>query len=189
MPNWCYNTLTFPTREEFDSFIQNYGKGSRRFSYCWLIPEPKTQEECDEKYVLHNDEEREAAHLGKDAGWFNWYDWRCDHWGCKWDAICDREDDFIDEGTLSIYFSSPWCEPFRVYKKMAELGIAFSYTWEIEGGQGSGGGKSEDGELLCYEDDPFEFPESEDGGVTEIPPPANDGVTGFYSNAPGDIPF
>lgn len=186
MPNWCTNTLTFPTREEFDSFIRNYGKGSRRFSYQWLIPEPKTQEECEEKYVLHNDEEREAAHLGKDAGWFNWYEWRWDHWGCKWDAICDREDDFIDEGTLSIFFSSPWCEPFRVYKKMAELGIEFSYTWEIEGGsQGSGGGKSDDGTLLCYEN---ALPEDE--VIPEEISPANDGnSTNKNVDFPGGIPF
>ena len=30
MPNWCYNKITFPTKEAYLDFIERYGKGSRK---------------------------------------------------------------------------------------------------------------------------------------------------------------
>ena len=189
MPNWCYNKITFPTKEAYSDFIERYGKGSRKFSYQWIIPEPKTQEECEEKYVLHNDEERKAAHLGNDeeTPWFNWYEWHCDKWGCKWDACIYGEDSF-DDGQLSIFFDSPWCEPGKVYEKMAELGIDFSYTWAIEGDQASGGGKSENGKLSCYEDE-IECEDEDCDLPDDEPPHPFDGLPAGNGNFPKDIPF
>ena len=197
MPNWCYNTITFPTKKAYTDFIEQYGKGSRKFSYQWIIPEPKSPEECEEKYILHNDEERKAAYLAKDTGWFNWYDWHWDKWGCKWDAIFYDEDNCFDDEKFSICFDSPWSEPIKVYEKMAELGIEFSYTFVIEGDCWAGGGKSENGKLQCYkseppdvEDVPDEMPEQrelweQDLGSEE---PQSD-IKPDSDNFPSDIPF
>ena len=147
MANIFYNIITFPDKQSYLSFITQYGKGSRKFSYEWIIPEPATQEECEEQYIVKGDGKEEHIELDEDKPWFNWYEWHCDKWGCKWDAMNYDGTDNCDDEKLTISFDSPWNPPMAIYKKMAELGLEFSFFWMMEGDAGGGEGTSENGKI------------------------------------------
>lgn len=50
----------------------------------------------------------------------NWYEWRKEHWGTKWNAYdINREIDFSDEN--HIVFNTAWSAPMPIYKEIAEL--------------------------------------------------------------------
>jgi len=53
----------------------------------------------------------------------NWYSWRVDNWGCKWEVDVDNLE-FTDngDGTSSItgWFESPWAPPIEAYNTFVE---------------------------------------------------------------------
>jgi len=62
----------------------------------------------------------------------NWYDWRRQHWGTKWDiynATCER----MDENTLVMSFDTAWSPPIFVYDKLVEMGFEVSARYLDEG--------------------------------------------------------
>ena len=50
---------------------------------------------------------------------FNWYQWRLDHWGCKWDASHTAVTE--TEGKLVFTFDSPWTPPDMFYARLARM--------------------------------------------------------------------
>jgi len=134
MPNWVSNTLKLENAEDFASFKAKFindicdeenQEQKEVFSFNSIIPEPATRAECDKKYVLEDK-----------SSWFNRLDWHWDFWGVKWDA---EYTSFSDEDS-SIFFDTAWCEPIKVYEKLAFDGWNFSFSavciegdWEREG--------------------------------------------------------
>ena len=62
----------------------------------------------------------------------NWYDWRIENWGTKWDiynAQCDR----MDAHTLVMSFYTAWSPPIPVYEKLVGLGFEVSARYLDEG--------------------------------------------------------
>lgn len=53
--------------------------------------------------------------LIKRYGADNWYDWRYDHWGVKWDA---SESEFIDDNT--VVFQTPWNPPIKFLEHFSQ---------------------------------------------------------------------
>ena len=65
--------------------------GEKRLDFNLIIPEPVSKDECPEKYLLTadgKDYKGQDPNITKfeDRPWFNWYAWRRDNWGCKWNA-------------------------------------------------------------------------------------------------------
>lgn len=53
----------------------------------------------------------------KEYGYRDWYDWRLDNWGCKWNSY---ELNIIeDKGIIS--FETPWSPPKGIFQKLIEL--------------------------------------------------------------------
>ena len=84
----------------------------------------------------------------------NWYNWRVDNWGTKWDVDLEGLE-FIDngDGTASIsgWFDSAWAPPIGAYEQLADdfdsCVIECSY---YEPGMDVGGfWSSEDGDEYC----------------------------------------
>lgn len=68
-----------------------------------------------------------AVHAVEETGYSNWYDWRVDNWGVKWDidpADFLNETLFEDEGLgnpdIIIAFYTPWGPPDGILKRLSE---------------------------------------------------------------------
>ena len=62
----------------------------------------------------------------------NWYDWRLENWGTKWDVYetrCDR----IDANTLQLYFYTAWSPPIPVFDKLVDMGFEVNARYLDEG--------------------------------------------------------
>lgn len=86
-------------------------------------------------------------------GAVSWYDWRCSHWGTKWNAY---EQDTIDDD--SIKFCTAWSMPEPIYRKLAEIcdeyGVYFMGQWCNEDWRNDSGCFESDGsELWVYRDE------------------------------------
>lgn len=62
----------------------------------------------------------------------DWYDWRLDNWGTKWDIYethCTR----IDANTLQLNFLTAWSPPIPVYDKLTDMGFDVHARYLDEG--------------------------------------------------------
>ena len=112
MPNYVYNQLTILGNNIEAFYNANKPKlcehkNQRELSFNMLVPEP---EDC------------------------KWYKWRCENWGCKWDAS-DASYNMINNKKCEYTFSTPWSYPLAwlktVSKKYPEL--IFNIKYEDEG--------------------------------------------------------
>ena len=132
MPNYVYNTII--CKENLLNKILN---AENLVDFGILIPEPKTKKDCIDMYGnAYIDEPNEkgesSRRLMHDDGkdWFNWYDWHCDFWGCKWNACetnVEKENEYY-----YITFMTAWCEPDYWIDKLAKLNKPFIFHWEEE---------------------------------------------------------
>lgn len=173
MPNWVYNGLTVTAKSgnklEVESFLREMEQprpeavydgfeptgeirmSERGFSFWNVIAPPA--EKYDEYFG------RKGFVNGEQVGdtEYNWYNWNCDNWGCKWDA----GDGYIDwQGdSLSITFQTPWDVPRGVVRALAEQYPNLEISWNYEEEQGWGGEFTLiDGEVIVESE--FGIPES-----------------------------
>jgi hypothetical protein len=106
MPNWCNNSITIQgsTKTLKPLWEEANREGSGLLQA--IKPMPK-----------------ELEHTNSPTDDINWYDWRINHWGCKWDV--DMEGlEFTDngDGTASItgWFDSAWAPPIEAYNTFLE---------------------------------------------------------------------
>ena len=120
MPNWCLNNVTINHDDpaKLNELLEAYKRGELMEHF---LPTPKD----------------ENGELDKD-----WYDWRCDNWGTKWDV--GGETEFVDRrdhNTVVLSFDSAWAPPIMFYEFMKrrhgfdirasyfEPGMAFCGEW------------------------------------------------------------
>ena len=139
MPNHVKNVLKFKdlpsksdvefiigmiAREVLDPDYLDEVRDDYVIDFNKIIPEPATIEECPEDYRV----EREKAHISEDdkKPWFNWYEWRNEYWGTKWNAYdCYTK---FDESSVTFVFNTAWNMPYPVIKRLDVLG----YDLELE---------------------------------------------------------
>ena len=127
MPNWCSNRLKVigPT-EIVNVLTEDLKTPETSFSFNKVIPMPEDQEE-------------------------NWYDWRIEHWGIKWDIDCQYMyilGIYTKTTHLEYKFDTPWGPPTEgiialskmnpsliFYLSFAEPGMGFAGTQRIAGGE------------------------------------------------------
>lgn len=145
MPNWCSNQLLFENesdcdkvwkcmavphlKERFDFVSQNiFFIKCETISFNKIIPEPKTKEECPERYI------KTVESLSDDPRpWFDWYNWRCDNWGVKWDA----SDVYLDLNEKSISFSTPWGPPCSSLLEEIAIKAQVNFSHISDDGEGN----------------------------------------------------
>lgn len=115
MPNWCMNNLTIfhDDPAKLQEFVDAYNSG----------------ETC-QHYIPHPPEIMKSMEDPKNNDWYNW---RCNNWGTKWDFGLEEygEPAKVENNQVSISFDTAWSPPIEIYQKLYELGytVHASY-WE-----------------------------------------------------------
>ena len=122
MPNWCSNTLHISgDAGKVKSFFNN-GIKDNVWKMSLYFPMPIELETTTSPSKESNED------LIKRFGHDNWYDWRCENYGTKWDADSDNYgDDYI-------HFETAWSPPLpwlqKVAKDYPELTFRLDYSEE-----------------------------------------------------------
>ena len=147
MPNWCLNEVRvyFPDKKTRDEFL-TYCEGTRREV---MNTGPNKEDVIDQevhvtiefnKIIPEPSDEEKVEHVGSVEDW-DWYAWRIQHWGTKWepDIISfDREDD----ETIYWEFYTAWGPPAGIYGKLmddwVDKDVQISWFYREDGMQFAG---------------------------------------------------
>ena len=113
MPNWCDNqiTITGPSSviDKIEKIVREDDSHENNGLLNFFRPMPK---ELEGTTSPSSSADKPQPMI---EGFDNWYDWRCENWGTKWE-VCefygvDRQGD-----TISFGFSSAWAPPIPAYQ-------------------------------------------------------------------------
>lgn len=144
MPNYCRNKFAIiaSSKKELDDVVDFIKGDNGDFDFNKIVPMP---EDLDIEVVGCNASEEVQAKYQSNIekyGYKDWYDWRCDKWGCKWNAEIISV--LVSEGELGIMidFYTPWAPPIPIYealsKKFPNLKMWYLYAECGVGIYGSG---------------------------------------------------
>lgn len=134
MPNWCENRLeiTGPERE-LTLFLAKAKEGDKPLSFQNLHPMPEE---------LHG-----TSSPGANP---NWYDWRVENWGTKWDTGREVHADEGSATSQSFSFDTAWSPPTALVKKVSGdfPGLLFRIEYAEAGMCFAGFEEYSDGEMI-----------------------------------------
>lgn len=148
MPNWCSNSLIVDgDQKSIDDFksktVVTNESGNEDFTMGILLPTPKELEEMTSPVMWRGDEsdkegkethEKYVAELVDKYGHADWYNWRLENWGTKWDVaeswISDDED-----GIFSVQYDTAWSPNITWVNYVSTLypTLSFKLTYEEPG--------------------------------------------------------
>jgi len=138
MPNWTTNTLKVVGKpEDVDKFVAHMGE---EMDFEKVAPSPANMFRGN---LSQEDKERCAK-----EGIPNWYDWKSEHWGTKWNASDQKEFELEMLGSIGLkqatyIFDTAWDTPRPVIAKLWEdwpdLEFEGGYIHECYEGCGSFG--------------------------------------------------
>lgn len=122
MPNHVTHKFTIEgTEEDIKKFIDECFDKEGQFDFNILIPMPEilkntisgnTSEMQTEEYKV---KEKEALDT---TGHNNWYNWRLEHWGTKWNAYSTH---YENHGKIiQLEFDTAWSCPEPIFKALLE---------------------------------------------------------------------
>ena len=140
MPNWCDNQITIKgpnsvidkiekiVKEEENTDLSSKEKGETPGLLQFFHPMPKELLDTEAGPIAKTKAEKNARQSRKlEFGAENWYDWRVNNWGTKWEVHefygVDRQyltEQNEGESTISFAFSSAWAPPIGAYEKFVE---------------------------------------------------------------------
>lgn len=151
MPNWVYNEVRIAGDRELLEEVRVFLRGDEgEFDFNKLIPEPKELLQFDSplgrdeviKYVathisLKNapfpdsdlEEAKQALSNVRKYGARDWYDWRCDHWGTKWNTD-NAESEFVN-GELVYHFATAWSLAEPILQALFNKYPTLDFVWEF----------------------------------------------------------
>lgn len=160
MPNWTANAARLtPTDEASRNLIAAIAAEAKGDGNIFQLVKPCPQALVDTVAGFGPGLEGQHAINIARYGFSDWYAWRIEHWGTKWDA-CNIDAELAADGSLVLYFDTAWSPPVGVYVELhargvsvrasyAEAGVGFLGAW-IDGQDHEGrfpdGWIDEDGE-------------------------------------------
>ncbi len=180
MANFCNNTFSISHDDQvmIDRFEKAFNTTG---AFQEFIPMP---EGLKGSIAPCRDDAVKASNIQK-YGAPDWYSWKIEHWGNKWDTI-SLDDDCCpverDGDKLEGCFISAWSPPIEAFLKLGQLGFKFDLTYD-EPGHAFIGTLSWDGKSLrddCYS---FNFSKFKEDGVdwrNEIPEEFHDTIEQYY---------
>ena len=127
MPNWCDNqiTITGPNSviDKIEKIVKEDSNNAENGLLQYCHPMPKELLETEAGPIAKTKKEKNARQARKlEFGAENWYDWRVNNWGTKWEVNefygVDRQyltEQSEGESTISFAFSSAWAPPTGAY--------------------------------------------------------------------------
>ena len=139
MPNWCDNQLSITGPNSVIDKIEKIVKEDDSHENNGLLNFMKPMPTELEGTTSPSSSAKKPQPMVE--GFDNWYDWRVENWGTKWE-LCefygvDRQhlNDSLDESTISFSFSSAWAPPIGAYEKFLENNSnCFLRAYYYEGG-------------------------------------------------------
>lgn len=118
MPNWCLNNLTISheDRSKVMEFVHAYKEG-RACEHYLPVPKDENGELICDEFSPHD-----------------WYRWRINNWGTKWDIGSDNNElhglnPTIVDNEATMTFDSAWSPPVGLYTKLHQLGFSVEATY------------------------------------------------------------
>ena len=117
MPNWCNKNIKIEgPKDKIKNIWDTVQADPDKGFFTHLVPMPK---ELEGTTSPSSSAKKPQPMI---EGFDNWYDWRVENWGTKWE-LCefygvDRQhlNDSLDESTISFGFSSAWSPPINAYQ-------------------------------------------------------------------------
>ena len=149
MPNWCENKLDISGNETDIAklrekiLVKSEVGDNLNFTMELLLPTPKELLEMTSPVMWRGDEndtdgklefEKKVEELQQKYGHSDWYSWRVDNWGTKWDCadseVLDDEKEFI-----SIFYQTAWGPNTEFVTTIAKMfpELAFKLSFEESG--------------------------------------------------------
>lgn len=129
MPNWCDNkvTLRHANLEMITRAADAFENGTFLDEF---IPAPKELKDFTVKTVQQGTPEYADYELQQKSniekyGYADWYAFRVNEWGVKWDISSDDVDCELnkEDNSLTAWFQSAWSPPIEAYHNLIELGF------------------------------------------------------------------
>jgi hypothetical protein len=171
MPNWCTNTLKVVSEneEKFKEFIDSAfvedteTQEKKKFTFEVLYPTPP---ELLDTAAFSSSENSEV--LIEKYEHTNWYSWRVDKWGTKWDASYGWSE--IEKTGATIWFDTAWAPPIAWLEFVAEKfpELQFTMRYEEPGVNFCGVVEFIDGECTRSDEGAYEYADPETAEPVEF---------------------
>ena len=126
MPNYCNNNIVITGPNSVIDKIEKIANGDKGALLQYFYPMPKALQ--DTTAPLQKDATKEEKAKAKENlkkyGYDNWYDWRVENWGTKWDIMefynINRKEIGEDESEISLGFDTAWAPALGAYEKFLD---------------------------------------------------------------------
>lgn len=117
MPNYCSNELLITAHETTPENLETLKSFFKAFEEGEFLQLIKPMPEVLLNTLAPADDDAPALV----DGYKDWYSWRVDNWGTKWDIMHPKIINFdTTYGELEVHFDTAWSPPISVYKQFHE---------------------------------------------------------------------
>ena len=148
MPNWCSNTLfvegDLNALQDFKKRVLKVNENNIvEFTMQELMPTPQELLEMTSPVSYRGDEsddeakakfEKHCEELKEKYGHMDWYNWRVENWGTKWD-VSESDVDEMEGKSLNIHYTTAWApnDGFIKFASKVYPSLNFRLSYEEAG--------------------------------------------------------
>ena len=125
MPNYCNNNIVITGPNSVIDKIEKIANGDKGDLLQYFYPMPKELNDTVAGPEPKTKKEKlEKRRLQVEYGASNWYDWRVENWGTKWDIMefynINRKEIGEDESEISLGFDTAWAPALGAYERFID---------------------------------------------------------------------
>ena len=125
MPNYCNNNIVITGPNSVIDKIEKIANGDKGDLLQYFYPMPKELNDTIAGPEPKTKKEKlEKRRLQVEYGASNWYDWRVENWGTKWDIMefynITRKEIGEDESEIWLGFDTAWAPALGAYEKFID---------------------------------------------------------------------
>ena len=125
MPNYCNNNIVITGPNSVIDKIEKIANGDKGDLLQYFYPMPKELNDTVAGPEPKTKKEKlEKRRLQVEYGASNWYDWRVENWGTKWDIMefynITRKEIGEDESEIALGFDTAWAPALGAYEKFID---------------------------------------------------------------------